>query len=49
MISSSQVPLHTVAIVTFVARLEEAKLLCSIISDTSTGVIIPPRALLQII
>jgi hypothetical protein len=32
----------------FVAALEDAELLCTSISDTSTGTIIPPQALQQI-
>jgi hypothetical protein len=34
--------------VAFVAALEEVELLCTVVSDTGTGVIIPPQALLQI-
>jgi hypothetical protein len=32
----------------FVAALEEAELLCTVISDTGTGTIIPPKEPLQI-
>jgi hypothetical protein len=32
----------------FVAALEDAEFLCTIVSDTGTGMIIPPKATLQI-
>jgi hypothetical protein len=35
--------------VSIVAALEELELLCSIVSGTGTGVIIPPQAPLQIL
>jgi hypothetical protein len=32
----------------FVAALEDVELLCTVVSDTGTGTIIPPKAPLQI-